>query len=194
MSEQDPTQSPAAQSEAPATETDAKAGDLGVALATWLFILDDSGHRPADEGVRAACDALREGSPSEVDALGQALVAAVEGSLGADRSDAAVKAWAEAQLGETAVGSIGGSSRDERLRHMRAYQFRTSLPFIARIIDRFPGGEVGSHWVMIERVTDTVTCMDPYPWDDLDEEYDQPVTDFMVKWELAGCTSLTFLS
>jgi hypothetical protein len=42
------------------------------------------------------------------------------------------------------------------------------------------------HWVLVERVTDEVLCMDPYPWDDLDEEYVQPTLDFLVKWELAG--------
>lgn len=190
MSDQDPQQTPPAS----AVASDAKAGHLGVALATWLFILDDGGTPAADEGIRAACAALRAGEAEEVDQLGQALVAAVESSLGPDTSEAAVRSWLAAQLGAERIGSIEGDSRDERLRNMRAYQFRTSLPFIVRIIDRFPGGEVGAHWLMIERVTDTVTCMDPYPWDDLDEEYDQPMTDFMVKWELAGCVSLTFLA
>ncbi len=182
------------QSATPAPETAAKAGHLGVALATWLFILDDAGHRPADPAIQAACDALREGTSGEVDALGQALVAAVEASLGTDSSVDAVKAWVASQLGEVHVGSIGGTSRDERTRSMRTYQFHTSLPFVACIFDRFPDGSVGPHWVMIERVSETVTCMDPYPWDDLDEEYAQPLTDFMVKWELADCASLTFIA
>jgi hypothetical protein len=38
-----------------------------------------------------------------------------------------------------------------------------------------------------------VTCMDPYPWDDLDEEYTTPVVEFMVKWELAGSQSIHFI-
>ena len=115
-------------------------------------------------------------------------------SLGTDHSAAAVRAWLNAQLGDTRVGSIEGESRDDRTRQMRAYQFRTSMPFVALIIDRFPDGSVGPHWVMVERVTDQVTCMDPYPWDDLDEEYSQPLVEFMVKWELAGCEALTFLA
>ena len=45
---------------------------------------------------------------------------------------------------------------------------------------------------MVERVTDTVTCMDPYPWDDLDEEYTLPLVEFMVRWELAGGESILF--
>jgi hypothetical protein len=54
------------------------------------------------------------------------------------------------------------------------------------VVDRFPNGSVSMHWVLVERVTDEVLCMDPYPWDDLDEEYVQPTLDFLVKWELAG--------
>ena len=178
----------------PTPSTTAKAGDLGAALATWIYMVDDGGHRPADTGLVAACDALRSGTADNADALGQALVDAVAKSLGTDHSAAAVRAWLNAQLGDTRVGSIEGESRDDRTRQMRAYQFRTSMPFVALIIDRFPDGSVGPHWVMVERVTDQVTCMDPYPWDDLDEEYSQPLVEFMVKWELAGCEALTFLA
>ena len=56
--------------------------------------------------------------------------------------------------------------------------------------ERFPDGTVGPHWVMVERITDTVTCADPYPWDDLDEEYEQDTIEFLVKWELAGSHSV----
>jgi hypothetical protein len=45
---------------------------------------------------------------------------------------------------------------------------------------------------MVERMTDVVMCMDPYPWDDLDEEYAAPLVDFCVKWELAGGAGLRF--
>ena len=45
---------------------------------------------------------------------------------------------------------------------------------------------------MVERVTDVVLCMDPYPWDDLDEEYAAPLIDFCVKWELGGGVGLRF--
>jgi hypothetical protein len=66
------------------------------------------------------------------------------------------------------------------------------MPIITAIVDRFPDGSIGTHWVMVERVTDTVTCMDPYPWDDIDEEYSLPLVEFMVRWELAGCESILF--
>ena len=45
---------------------------------------------------------------------------------------------------------------------------------------------------MVEQFTDRVILMDPYPWDDVDEEYELPLTEFMVRWELAGNNSLHF--
>jgi len=35
--------------------------------------------------------------------------------------------------------------------------------------------------------------MDPYPWDDLDEEHTIELTEFLVKWELAGGQGLRWL-
>ena len=97
-----------------------------------------------------------------------------------------VTSWLREQYGDESISTDFGDDRSSRIQAIRSYQFRSSLPWLAQIIDRFPDGSVGSHWVMVERVTTQVTCMDPYPWDDLDEEYQSPVVDFMVKWELAG--------
>ncbi|MCB9744219.1 MAG: hypothetical protein H6741_03440 [Alphaproteobacteria bacterium] len=175
--------------------TAAKSGNLPITLATWMYILFDRGHVPTDAGVRAACEALAAGvgdADADFEALGRALVASVEDKLGADASFAHVRRYAAEQYGEEQILTSFGESREERARGARRYGFSHNLPWIARIIDRFPNGEVGAHWVMVEQVTDVVTCMDPYPWDDLDEEYEAPVTDFMVKWELAGARSLRF--
>ena len=176
------------------SETEAKSGDLAVTLATYLFILDSSGHRADHAGLNAACDALRDaGEGSDVEQLGQALVDVVREGLGGDGSHAAVVGWLKSLYSDDSIATELGDFREERLRSIRSYMFRSSLPWIARIIDRFPDGTVGSHWVMIEQVTDRVTCMDPYPWDDLDEEYTAPVVEFMVKWELAGAESVRFV-
>ena len=46
---------------------------------------------------------------------------------------------------------------------------------------------------MIEHITGTgVTCMDPDPFDDLDEEIVEALNDFHVKWELAGTPAIFF--
>jgi hypothetical protein len=176
--------------------TELKSGNLGVTLATWVFILFNGGISPADAAVLAACEAIRDADDgAEIDALGQALVDAVLAGLGDEQPDiAAVSAFAGSLFGSEAVASDLGAptERDERARAVRRYQFGRNLPWIARIIDRFPDGTVGPHWVMVEELTESVKVMDPYPWDDVDEQYEIPLTDFMVKWELAGCESLRY--
>lgn len=169
-----------------------KTGNLGVTVGTWLFILHTYGHAFTDPRITAGCVAIQDADPDDADVAGQALVALVDELLGATPDSGAVRDWLAQLLGEAHVGRIDGEDRAGRTQHIRAYQFRSNLPFITQIIDRFPDGTVGAHWVMVERVTDTVTCMDPYPWDDIDEEYTLPLVEFMVKWELAGCESIVF--
>jgi hypothetical protein len=172
-------------------DTSPKSGNLPITLATWIYLLYDGGRLPEDAGLRAACEALRAAgvevsdAPADFDELGRALVDLVEARLDGARSFDDVLAWLTALFGGRLDTDMGGD-RDNRLQRARTYQFQTNLPWLARVIDRFPSGEVGAHWVMVESVTDGVRCMDPYPWDDLEEEYTQPITDFMVKWELAG--------
>lgn len=182
----------------PETRQTPKTGSLHVTLATWVFLLDQKGIAPGDQGLASACGALQraaqDGGESDFDALGQALVDVVRGRLGSEAAaPEAVLDFVRSLYGEAHVVSYAGASREERLVHARAYEFRSGLPWLAQIIDRFPDGTVGPHWVMVERVTDTVSCMDPYPWDELDEEYQAPLTDFLVKWELAGSPTVRWI-
>lgn len=176
------------------SETEAKSGNLAITLGTYVFLLDSAGHRPDNEALSAACDALKNISEGDdVAALGQALVDVVSEQFSSDADPAAVAEWLAGLYGEGHVSTELGEDRSSRLRAARSYMFQNSLPWLARIIDRFPDGSVGPHWVMVEQLTDRVVCMDPYPWDDLDEEYDAPVVEFAVKWELAGCGSVRFI-
>lgn len=173
---------------------DSKTGHLGTTLATWAWLLDGAGHPAADPSVRAACDRIRAaGEGDDVDALGRDLVGAVAAALPPGADTAEVAALARRWYGDDRVAIDFGADRDARVQAARAYQFRSSLPWLARIIDRFPDGSVGAHWVMVERVTDVVTCMDPYPWDDRDEEAHVPLVEFLVKWELAGAEGVRFV-
>lgn len=176
--------------------TELKSGNLGVTLATWVFILFNGGVSADDPAITAACEAIRDaGEDQQIDALGQRLVDAVLAALDTEQPDIGAVAGLAARLygTERAATDLGESSdRYERARAVRRYQFGRNLPWIARIIDRFPDGTVGAHWVMVEELTESVKVMDPYPWDDVDEQYDIPLTDFMVKWELAGCESLRY--
>jgi hypothetical protein len=176
----------------PSDPTAPKTGNLGITVGTWLFLLHMRGHAFSDAAITGASTAIEAAAPEEADRAGMALVELVSTALGSDADTAAVTAWLRTLLGGDHVGRFEGEDRAARTRQIRAYQFQSNLPFLTPIIDRFPDGTVGSHWVMVERVTDTVTCMDPYPWDDIDEEYTQPLVEFMVKWELAGCESIVF--
>jgi hypothetical protein len=176
------------------TKTAPKSGNLPITLATWMYLLAERGHVPLDPELRAALDALSVGvqrETADLEGLGRSLVGAVALKVGEDTSFDAVHRLALGLYGEERVdSSLGAGSRDLRARNARRYQFSHNLPWIACIIDRFPDGQVGAHWVMVEQVTDVVKIMDPYPWDDVDEETNMPVVDFMVKWELAGANSL----
>jgi hypothetical protein len=164
-----------------------KIGDSHVTLATWIHLLDRRGIRPKEPALLAACDALAAGGEdADWDALGSALVEALRARLGPGEDDGQVIDALRAIYGAEHLSTVAGTSREDRLVQTRAYEFRVGLPWLARVVDRFPDGRILAHWVIVERVTDTVTCMDPYPWDDVDEEYQAPVVDFMVKWELAG--------
>lgn len=184
-----------------------KSGNLPTTLATWIFLLDRKGVTVDDPELRGACLALADAAATEgpatggaeqsasLDALGQVLVSRVQSLLGSEGAGPdGVVTLLNRLFGAAHVVTYAGTSREERLVHARAYEFRSALPWLAQIIDRFPDGTVGPHWVMVERVTDVVTCMDPYPWDDLDEEYQVPLTDFMVKWELADCPVIRWVA
>lgn len=172
-------------------------GNLGVTLSTWLYLLFEKGQPIVHPGILAACQAIRDMGPGDdANAVGQALVSAVRLGLGAENPGfaevvAAVRGWLGPGVLATDLGTP--ADREERIRAVRRYQFSRRLPWIARVIDRFPDGVVGEHWVMIQDLEEDVHIMDPYPWDGVDEEYRLPLVDFMVKWELAGRESLRIL-
>lgn len=170
-----------------------ESGKLPVAIATWIFLLDQKSVHANHPGLRSACNALRASQgDADWDGLGKALLAEVEAGLKSSAPDA-VHAWAASLYGADHVSGGLDGTREARLADARTYQFRHGLPWLALIYDRFPGGTTAPHWVMVERVTDTVTCMDPYPWDDVNEEYELPLVEFLVKWELTGCVALRWV-
>lgn len=168
-------------------------GNLGITLATWVFALHREGLNTSVPAIEAACKAF-EGNRAP-DELGRELVAVIMASLRSPEPEyedvlAAVCSW----FGRDRILSdLGRSdSREDRFREIRRYRFQRKLPWLARIIDRFPDSRVGHHWVLIEELGDQVTIMDPYPWDNVDEEYQLPLIDFMVKWELGGLDGIWY--
>jgi hypothetical protein len=169
--------------------TDPKRGTLAYTLATWIYLLHATGRVCADPALRQACTDL--GTGIDLESLGGALVEQIQGRLkGETAQDAQVLA---AELfGTAAVLSGLGENREQALRQARRYQFHTGLPWLACVVDRFPDGHVGPHWVLVESLEERVRCLDPYPWDDLDEEFEQPLVEFLVKWELGGLAGLRY--
>lgn len=163
---------------------------LATTLATWVFLLHVNGHHADDTKLHEACSAVAAAEEEAAgNAAGDELVRRVE-SLLAGESRADVVSFASGLYGERLGQDLGEGSRDERTHRIRQYQFSHSLPWLARVWERDESGSVGPIWLVIERVTDQVTAMDPNPWNDIDETRHFPVSDFQVLWELDACTAL----
>ena len=120
--------------------------------------------------------------------LGKKLVEVVQDSIAADSSVEDVFAWLQER-----VPSItnGWTTEDDKsiLQNIRQYEFKRGLPWVGRIAERTNNG-IEEMWIMVEKVTDTVLCMDPYPWDDVDEEFYLDIPEFLLRWELAGAVAI----
>lgn len=163
---------------------------VATTFATWVYVLHAAGTPASHDGIRSACEAVSAATDAEAgDAAGLALVDAIAGLVG-DGSREAIAAAARAVYGDRAVDGLGEGDRDARNARIRRYQFAAGLPWLARIWERRETGDVRPGWVIVERLTDQVTAMDPNPWNDIDEERHLPVGDFHVLWELDGCTSV----
>lgn len=167
---------------------------LPVTLATYVFLLRRSGHAVADAAVEAACAAFEGAGAAArggLDALGEALVAAVQGHLKGDAVEDVVAA-VRAVFGGLAVRTDLGDApeREARAAAIRRAHFGNHLPWLAVIVERLAGGDVGRRWVLVESFDEVAKVMDPNPWDEKDEERELPINDFLVQWELAGCPSV----
>ena len=120
--------------------------------------------------------------------LGKDLVNVVGQSIASDATLEDVMAW----LTERIPAIANGWAADEEhstLQKVRQYEFKRGLPWIGRLAERTDNG-LEEVWIMVEKVTDTVLCMDPYPWDDVDEEFAVDLPEFLLRWELAGSVAI----
>lgn len=109
------------------------------------------------------------------------------------QNESSLKEWMRSQYKNTELlFSFEGETRDEKISSIRKHVFVTSRPWLAKIASR-TGSDIGYQWILVEDFSDSVTCMDPYPWDDIDEEYTMSIEEFMVRWELAGEETISFL-
>jgi hypothetical protein len=164
--------------------------NLPVAFATWVYLLHGSGVEAGDEELTRHCAALDQATDRAAgDRAGEALMRRMAGLLGGSELPADAVALGRRLYGDRVGDDLGRGDRDERTARIRKYQFGRNLPWLARIWER-RDGRVQPTWLLIERVTDQVTAMDPNPWDDVDEERRLPVADFQVLWELDTCSAL----
>lgn len=125
-------------------------------------------------------------SPQEV---ARGLVDALGASM---KNETNLKDWMNRSYKDTdLLFSFKGETREEKISSIRKHIFVTSRPWLAKIASR-SGAEIGHQWILVEDFSDSVTCMDPYPWDDIDEEYSMSIEEFMVRWELAGEEAIAF--
>lgn len=153
-------------------------------LATWTALLHGAGERAALPGIDKACDALvwaDFGAPTR--AAGNALVHEVSALL---ERTGSVEAAASALFGVRAVQTFGAPTREERTQRIRTYDFQVGLPWLARLWQRKPTGDVLPCWEVVLSVDTHARLLDPNPYDDVDENVDLPVSDFHVLWELSG--------
>ena len=165
-------------------------GNVRWVVATWMYLLHAAGIDPQDEElVRAfaGVDDAKEAEPGEKEAM--RLVERVESLLESHDDPGALFVLAQRLYGDRVQNSLGAGERDERTLRIRKAQFQRNLPWLARIWER-RDGRVRPTWLLIERVTDEVTAMDPNPWNQVDEERRIPLGDFQVLWELDGCSSV----
>lgn len=165
-------------------------GDLlAYTFSTWVFQLHVDGVPADDDAVRSHCAAIMEATEAETgNAAAAALVGAVTALLSGDGPDA-VSGAARDLFGDRVATDLGAGDRAERTHHIRQYQFKRQLPWLARIWERVDDSVVPT-WLLIERVTDEVTAADPNPWNDIDEVRSLPLGDFHVLWELDACSSV----
>ena len=116
------------------------------------------------------------------------LVDVVTQSISSDASIEDVMAWLTERIPSIANGWAASEEYSTLQKIRGQYEFKRGLPWIGRLAERTDNGL--EEWIMVEKVTDTVLCMDPYPWDDVDEEFAVDLLRFLLRWQLAGSVAI----
>ncbi len=157
----------------------------GITLATWIYALHRLGGTIAAAPVASACRAV----DADGAAAAPALLAAVRTVLTGDAYTDVVAA-VNAVLGVGATAAVGaGADAESRAGALRRASFGDNRPWIAALAER-RDGVLGEHLALVAAFGDTVTLLDPNPWDDVAEERTLPLAEFLVRWELAGAQAL----
>lgn len=120
--------------------------------------------------------------------LAKELIGAIESTLSNDASFEETLSWLQNRIPQI-KSNFAAETRSGKIHAIRHYEFQQSMPWIARIANRTEE-HLAEQWIMVEKVTETVHCMDPNPWDDIEEESSYSLNDFMIRWELCGYASI----
>jgi hypothetical protein len=159
--------------------------NVAYTVATFCYLVHRSGTAIADTKVAAACKAVDEGAN---EASGKALVAVLGDVLGDGSPDAIISGLSG--LFSVQADAAGGASREERVAGIRRSLFGRSTPWLAWILERGEGG-LFLQCVLVEGFGEAAQLMDPNPFNDIDEQVSMAIPEFMARWELAGCRSLS---
>ena len=125
----------------------------------------------------------------EVNEIASDLVFLIRGELDNHSTSSTIINWLEGLFYLEAAAAFSSSTetleRNELIKRIRQYSLQSSIPWLAKIAVR-KGDCLEEQWVMVNQFVDWVSCLDPYPFDDVEEQFSMPVEDFMVRWELAG--------
>ena len=116
--------------------------------------------------------------------LAKDLIAAIENSVSSEATFAEAFSWLQERIPQIQSG-FGPKSRNGKIQAIRHYEFQQSLPWLARVTNRTDSRKI-EQWIMVGKVTEVVHCMDPNPWDDIEEEFNYSLNDFMIRWELCA--------
>jgi hypothetical protein len=162
---------------------------LPTTLATWVYQLHAAGVDASDPAFAAACKSVADAPGPEVGNAAAEKLVALARDRAAGGEPPQVLEFARSLFPSTRE-DFGRGDREDRAHQIRKYQFGRALPWLARIWERQPDGGVRPSWLIIERVTDEVSAMDPNPWNEIEEQRRIPLEDFMVLWELDDCPSV----
>ncbi len=81
---------------------------------------------------------------------------------------------------------LAAPDRDARVAVLRRAFFGNAAPLMVCLLERVADGALVARWHILEAVTGTARLLDPNPWDDVAEERHMDLTEFAVRWELAG--------
>ncbi len=173
--------------------------NFATTVASYLLLLHKSGVSLAlpvagdvdsDEAAAEAFDqfeAQLEAGGAELVEVVSAAWRTLEGAVASMRDVPQLFAAMDADDAEALQREVMAAvDRDGRVAVLRRAFFGNAAPMMVSLLERGADGTLMRRWHILEAVTETARLLDPNPWDDVAEEREMDLTEFAVRWELAG--------